>query len=313
MTLTPSGEVAVFPAPIDQFQPGKSAYECVAFCAAFVHFAGPPTGNPGGTPAQVIATAEQWYATEEGSNDSSNMNGMSLDAEYAMLKGLGVAYTPLPISANSAHDSDMANVKAALLAGKPVMICGAETGFYDVGLGDIIPYGWTPTGNHCIVATGIAPSGNFYVRDMANVGHNLAPGSQREYDNNRMDLISGTAIDVPWLSTPPPAPNLLLPNANDLAVWNLLQTMLSEAFPTLPPLPTIPCDPTHAIPQAWLVGRWKHGCNFGTPLQVEQNMTSFYKTPYTVMEQEFTHARASWHSDTGKVTWYDARGVVVVL
>jgi hypothetical protein len=298
-TLSSLGEVATFPEPVSQFQQGHSAYECVAFSASLVRWAGPPTGVPSGTPAQVIATAEQWYATEEGSNASSNMNGMSLDAEYAMLRGLAMVYQPLPISPSSLHDSDMANVRTSLQAGMPVLICGAETGFYDMGLGDIVPYGWPPSGNHCIVATGIAPSGNFYVRDMANVGHGLVAGSRREYDNSRMDLISGTAIVVPWLSQPSP-PSVLEPTPDDLHVWNLLNA-------------DIPFDPTHAIPQSWLVGRWHHSYNFGSALEAEQDMTSVYKTAYTVMEQEFTRGRASWHSDTNHVTWYDARGVVCVL
>ena len=192
-----SSEVAVFVEPNDQFSNGAtSAYECVAWGCATLDYCGPPGGVPSGSESQIAATANEWYATETGNPQSTG--GLSVPQEYAILHGLGLAYVGLPISASSQHAADIANVKDWLGKGIPVLICGAETGFYDVGLGDIVPYGWTPSGSHCIVASGIAPSGNLYVRDYANVGHGLVPGSRREYDINKMFLISGTAVYPRW-------------------------------------------------------------------------------------------------------------------
>jgi hypothetical protein len=193
------GEVATFPYGVTQFEGGESAFICVAFCAALIKGAGPPGGLPTLNAEGVDQLADMWYAKLEGSYAASNTNGMSLEAEHTMLDGLGLKWLDLGITATSSHDSDIANIKAALGKGYLVMMCGAEPAMHDVGLGDIVPYGWTPSGNHCVVASGISGDGNLFVRDMANVGHGLVPGSQRTYDASKLQLISGTAIIPSWI------------------------------------------------------------------------------------------------------------------
>lgn len=202
-------EVATFVSGVNQFEGGETAYACVAFSAALIFYSTAPGTSNTYTPEQVDQLADFWYAREEGDATASNTNGMGMNELHDMLNGMNLPWKDLGVSASSQHDSDIAAVKSAIVNyGYPVMICGAETGFYDVGLGDIIPYGWTPTGNHCIVASGVAPSGNLLVRDMANVGHGLVPGSLREYDNSKMFLISATAIIPHWIGAKPVAMNV---------------------------------------------------------------------------------------------------------
>src|SRR5260221_4598622 len=96
---------------------------------------------------QASNLAQYWYGKEEGSTSSSNTNGMSLDAEYNMLQGMGLHYQAESLQNDNAYAVALINL--CIQEGKPVMLCGAETGMYDIGLGDIVPYAWTPTGNHC--------------------------------------------------------------------------------------------------------------------------------------------------------------------
>jgi hypothetical protein len=196
--LTPGGEVAVFLDNIDQFEGGESEFECVAFAASMVWHAvqlGKP--NPYSN-EDVDAWADHWYAFEEGSYDASNTNGMGVPELQDLLTRTNLTWIQLPIDANSQHESDMAQVRAALEQGYPVLLCGAEEHFV-TAVGDQVPYTWHPFGNHCIVATGIAPSGNFWVRDTAAMANGWAPSVKREYDNARMFLISGHAIVPAWL------------------------------------------------------------------------------------------------------------------
>ena len=189
MTLNSHGEVADL-LDVDQFIAGRSAYECVAYSAALVKYAGAPGHGPTGTSQQVADLAQAWYAREEGSNLASNMNGMSTGAEYDMLSGIGLHYQPI--------SATVASVKQALSKGYPVLLCGAETGFYDMGLGDRVPYSWQPSGNHCIVASGIASDRNLLVHDCASIGPAGVRPGPRKYDISKMQLVSATAILVPW-------------------------------------------------------------------------------------------------------------------
>src|SRR5258708_2680509 len=87
------------------------------------------------------------------------------------------------------------------------MVGGGGAGFYDMGLGDSVPYPWTPAGSHILVLTGVAVDGNFLVRDAANVtdlndSNSLRPGP-RKYDAQRLQLLSATAVVPPWRPRPP--------------------------------------------------------------------------------------------------------------
>lgn len=182
-------EVAGFIAPLDQFQAGKSVDMCVAFGCADIFYSSEPTSNPTATAGQIVGLAEQWYAREEGSDGAGNTNGMSIGAEYAMLDGLNLHYEAL-------SGDLVAATREALARGLPVLITGAEAGFFDVTLGRV-PYAWPPIYNHCIVASGLASNGNFYVRDYAN---SEFFGYRRVYSASAMRLISATAVWPRWKS-----------------------------------------------------------------------------------------------------------------
>lgn len=197
MQLSSSGEVATF-VDVSQFEAGESAFECVAFAAALCKYMGEPDGRPTGSPQDVDRAADYWYGRLTGSIAPANTAGMSLEQLHIMLNGLGLHWRNLSINGQSAHASDIAQVRASLRSGRPVIICGSETGFHDLALGDRVPYGWPPAGNHAIVASGLTPDGNLLVRDMANVGpQGLRPGP-RHYDAGKMFLVSGTEIIPQW-------------------------------------------------------------------------------------------------------------------
>lgn len=188
--LNSKGEVADF-LNVNQFIPGRSAYECVAYSAALIKYCGQPGHGPTGTVQEASNLAQYYYGLEEGGNSAANTNGMSLLAEYDMLHRMGLTYQQL--------SPMVAAVKNALTAIGPVMLCGAETGMYDVDLGDRIPYSWTPSGNHCIVVSGVASDGNLLVHDCASIAPSGVRPGPRRYDQAKLQIVSATAIHVPWI------------------------------------------------------------------------------------------------------------------
>lgn len=196
--LSPSGEIASF-LDVDQFQPAKTQFACGFFACALVKAMAPVDQKPTQTAAQMIAEAEQWYAQDNGSNSASNLNGMTLEQLYELIVQIGLHF--------QATSTDPRMLRAWLDLGYPVIVAGAETGFYDLGLGGSIPYPWAPSGSHIIVLTGNAASGNFLVRDPANVTsltnpNALRPGP-RTYDAQRMQLSSATVVVPSWKPRPP--------------------------------------------------------------------------------------------------------------
>jgi len=183
---------------VSQFVPGRSAYECVAYSCALLKYAGEPGKGPTGSVIQASNAAQFEYGKYEGSNLASNENGMSLGAEYSVLSDLGMGdHHALSVTGNAAHDLPL--IKAWLALGYPLAVCGAESGFYDVGLGDRVPYSWAPTGNHCIVVSGVDAAGYLLVHDCANVDSRGVRPGPRMYDGSLMRLLSATAVHKPWL------------------------------------------------------------------------------------------------------------------
>lgn len=236
LTLNQHGEVCDL-VDANQFHPGLSSFECAAYSAALIFYAGEPGKGPKGNGTQIEALANHWYGKEEGSDAASNKNGMSLDAEYMMLRGMSMHYRALPITGDNAHN--VAYIKAWLRLGYPVMICGAEAGMHDLELGDRVPYNWIPSGNHCIVASGIASDGSLLVHDTASIDttHWTVRPGPRHYDASKLQLISGTAVQVPWLATMPASvdPNAsLLPDHLKQGGWILSDALYSPLAPHIP-------------------------------------------------------------------------------
>jgi len=196
--LSSTGEIASFH-DVDQFQPAKTQFACGFFACAVVKAMAPVGQSSIQSVSQMIAEAEQWYAQYNGNDASNNLNGMTLQQLYDLVVQIGLHFQATSI--------DPHVLRAWLALGYPVIVAGAETGFYDLALGDVVPYPWTPSGSHIIVLTGVAADGNFLVRDTANVTdlnnpNTLRPGP-RKYDAQRMQLLSATVIVPPWKVRPP--------------------------------------------------------------------------------------------------------------
>jgi hypothetical protein len=179
----------------DQFVPGHSAYECGYYAVAMVTSMAPVGKSPVKSPGQISADAQSWYAADHGGdNSAANQDGMSLEQLYNLLNRLGIKYEPL---------TSIDQIRQAVgVRGHPVIFAGAETGFFDLGLGGRIPYPWTPQGNHVIVITGL-DGGNFLVRDSANIAppNILRPGP-RVYDASKLQPVSITEIIPPFATSP---------------------------------------------------------------------------------------------------------------
>lgn len=297
--LNNAGEVADF-VNESQFELGESAFECVAFSAALIKYAGEPGHGPTGTGEQIDQLADQWYSKEEGSAAVSNMNGMSLDAEYNMLGGMGLKFHALPISDSSQPADDLTNVKAWLRLGYPVMICGAEAGFFDLAMGDVVPYAWPPSGNHCIVACGIASDGNLLVRDTASIAPMGVRPGPRHYDAGRMHLVSGTAVEVSWLPSLPANFNPLAQEANPHMdtqaqdVWNMFLKGIGQQ----------PLSYVTGIARSWQQN-YLH-LNAGSPLGPETSTVDW--NGVAIQYQLFSGGvHAEYSTVDHKVRWYDAQ------
>ncbi len=198
VALSATGEVGDF-LDVDQFQPAKTQFACGFYACAVVKAMAPVGRPPTQSVAQAIAEADQWYIQYDGDDSIYNTLGMSDQQLYQLLGQIGLPF--------QATHSDVNTVRAWVKLGYPVIIAGAESGFYDMDLGDVVPYPWTPSGNHIITVTGVASDGNFLVRDTANVTdlynpNTLRPGP-RKYDASKMQLASATVVVPGWL---PPAP-----------------------------------------------------------------------------------------------------------
>lgn len=198
VALSATGEVGDF-LDADQFQPAKTQFACGFYACALVKAMAPVGQPPAQSVPQVIAEADQWYIQYDGDDSIYNALGMSNQQLYQLLGQIGIPYQIANPDANT--------VRAWVKLGYPVVIAGAEAGFYDMGLGDVVPYYWTPSGNHIITITGVASDGNFLVRDTANVTdlynpNSLRPGP-RKYDASKMQLVIATAVVPGWLPRPP--------------------------------------------------------------------------------------------------------------
>lgn len=199
-------EVATY-ADESQFEPGESAYECGFFQVAENKYA----VKLGETLApdvkeKIDVDADSWYVHCDGANVPSNKNGMSLWQLYYVLQLAGLHFQGMvPFNANEVKDY----IRAWVKLGYPVIIAVAESSVYDIGIGDKVPYPWKATGSHIITVSGLLNE-NFLCRDTANIQSDgaLRPGP-RCYDAQKLQIISATAVVLPWLARPAPGFNPL--------------------------------------------------------------------------------------------------------
>jgi hypothetical protein len=195
---TSGGENAVFIDNIDQLEAGETEDACVAFSASNVwHSVQPGKSNPYSA-EDVDQMADNWYTKLTGSIDNSD--GMSVPQLQEMLRGMGLSFEEIPLSHNVSDDD---KVRQALKDGKLVIICAAESSFFDLEIGRA-PYSWnTQPFNHCIVGSGLITSGpyanNIWVRDTVAVSGGYPPSTRRPYDIGKMQYVSLHAVIPSWL------------------------------------------------------------------------------------------------------------------
>ncbi len=190
----PPREVAAF-RDVDQFQPGHTAYACGCFAVSVCKAMVPLGKTPTALPADMAAEAEDWYKQDNGDNSHADKEGMSLAQLTARLTRVGLGWRTL--------DLDIAQARAWVQRGYPVIASCPETSIHDLALGDRVPYPWTPFGNHIITLTGVGPGGDLLVRDTANIEapNTLRPGP-RLYDAGKLQLVSATLVIPSWLPAP---------------------------------------------------------------------------------------------------------------
>ncbi len=198
VALSATGEVGDF-LDADQFQPAKTQFACGFYACAIVKAMAPVGRPPTQSVPQVIAEADQWYIQYDSDDSINNTIGMSDQQLYQLLGQISIPHQIANPDANT--------VRAWVKLGYPVVIAGAESSFYDMALGDVVPYYWVPSGNHIITITGVASDGNLLVRDTANVTNLFDPTTLRRgprtYDASKMQLVTATAVVPPWLPRPP--------------------------------------------------------------------------------------------------------------
>jgi hypothetical protein len=181
----------------DQFQSGRSQFECGYFACAMAKSMSKPGTAPTLTVAQVISDAESWYAQYDGSDAISNVNGMTTEQEYELLTQIGLHF--------QSTSTDVDTVKKWVAVGYPVIIGVYEAPIHDVAL-NANPYPWTPAGTHVILVTGLASGGNVLVRDSANCTNLYDPNSlrpgPRTYVASSLQLVSATVVVPPWMPRP---------------------------------------------------------------------------------------------------------------
>jgi hypothetical protein len=192
----------------DQFQWSNgepfSQFECGFYACAMARSMAQP-GEPATLSVQqIIADAEAWYAQYDGSDAASNTAGMTDEQEYELLEQIGLHFQAIA--------PDMAQVKAWVSWGYPVLIAVTEASVHDLALGGANPYPWTPRGTHMIFVTGVNSVGQILVRDSANCTSLSDPNSlragPRTYDASKLQMASATITVPPWRPRPVSATSL---------------------------------------------------------------------------------------------------------
>lgn len=228
---------------VSQFQPQHSEFECGAFAVALnMRSTNADTANTYDV-GKLVQWAEAEYAKYAGSNSASNTAGVSISDMHGMIKDTQSDPNPAArmnwydissITTGSQQGHDIAEIKAALQHGYPVIATVTEASVYDCDLA-ANPYWWGPSGNHIITYVGIASDGNLLVVDPANVIEGNLQGPiqvrswPRRYDANRIANQWATVVRHNWL---PPIPS------DDPLSWPAYQPPSTNPPPP-PPQPTL--------------------------------------------------------------------------
>ena len=284
--LTHSGEVAQF-VDDDQFARGESVDKCGPEAVSEVwHATAPGQKNPY-TSADVHKMAHDDYVKYIGPDIPSDGGGTSNQTLYNMLEEHGFKYEAGPAT--------IAWVKEQLNSGLIVIIGITESSVVDNGIG-AKPYNWNTTGlSHVIVASGPGAGGEILVRDTANIAPNGVRPGPRHYDANRLQLLSATAIQPTWVTTPPP-PAPPDPDADVKAAWSAGGS------------PKAPFVAGHGIPDSYARG-FRAGRYFGVPLEGEH---STEVDGVTHVHQAFSAGHADWNASNNQTSWKTPGGLVEV-
>lgn len=174
-------EVGTFTS-VTQFH-GPDINECGFYAVATALGCAAP-GSPGWSAAQIATVADS-DAQRMGDANGMTQESLHTDLAYHHLKFADIA-------------ANWNSVKQAVQAGTPVIVCVPESQVFDVAVGGS-PYPWNSDGiDHIILVTGVASSGNIYVRDSANIvaPNSIRPGP-REYKTG-MTLYWSTAVTPAW-------------------------------------------------------------------------------------------------------------------
>jgi len=290
-------EVASF-IQADQFQwsNGKmlSEFEC-GFFAVMMSLSMAPYGHAPLLSAQeVISRAEAAYGVYDGSNDSSNTAGMSLEQEYALLAEVGLHYQATETTASACL--------SWLMVGYPVLVAVTEASVYDEDLGHN-PYPWTPAGSHIIVLSG-ENNGNYLVRDSANCTNLFDPNSlrpgPRTYSSHALALVSATVVVPPWLERPttalPKGKTKMTDTTNQMIVD--LYTSMEKYFVTI--YGVLPARDSGIFKSAYgserLAGRFR-----GVPLGPEYDTVDERGVP--IKAQNWSGGICHWYPKTSLAIW----------
>ncbi len=143
-------------------------------------FSGSPVNNYGCvmTSAAMGVSDLLGQAVDPGTLNSQYGNGNVGQTDF---KSLGIDVERLPPNANSSSSTDPSQVQsqliAALKAGKPVMLYGTNAP------GKVFHDGYSTSGSHCVLATGIDENGNLIV-------NNPYSGGQTKYANTHWPIES---------------------------------------------------------------------------------------------------------------------------
>jgi hypothetical protein len=314
---------------VSQFLGQHSEYACGPAAVAHAMFTTAPQKEPNGI---LPSTLQTWlfneYAKVIGPDTISDTAGSSIPNMETMYQDAGFHYWEMSIDANTDHASDIAIMKACLVAGFLFAFTATEESVWDIAENKN-PYFWGPAGTHIMVASGVSASGNILVQDTANVlgsltGANNAVMGPREYDASKLVVSYGACLQLDWM-TPIPSGDPLTWKAGFNAQIPEKVGIVSNPIPPVPPVDPnlafdvyaievwelskllLPAVVTEDIPRdtgifkvLWRPTVGKPGFR-GLVLSKEKQITGLDGKPH--MLQLFTGGIADWPLDGSPAKW----------